>query len=586
MAITQLLIYNEALRLLGLRKLTGLTEDRKPRHVLDDAFGYDFTKSCLEIVKPSFAKTTISTATSSTVASSTTPFAYKHTIPATTLSVVGVYVDADKENPIERYVIEAGYLYCDLDDVYLTSISDYYHDQYSDWSPSFSNFVAAQLAAQVAMDLAPRRVEYINGRVADTLKVAVEVDGAQEPTGRSKSPSQTLDADWLTVYNEALLILGLDEITDITADDDRRSKLDRVRGTDLVKSLLINIKPSFAAYTTKLTSTTSTAYRLDYLHSLPSDYLVTLGLYADADLDDEVERFFVEAGSLYSDHATVYLRYIEGSTYALTPGNWTPYFSKAVAAQMALSVAPALAPDQLEMVVEYRKMMLEEAKAEARQIEPAKRPITPTVTLTNEWRRLYNDALSILGMEPLASNDADAHRKVMIDRVLDARLVESLLEDVSWQFSITSDKIDYNSSIEPAWGYQYAFDKPTDYLRLEGIYADEYFRSPITSYHDEDTYLLCDYQTIYVQYVSSDYLTNPNTWPAFFARLVAARMAKDAAGSIAGSDVRRADDEYLRRFNNATTNDAIQSPPRKIREGSWVKARGRGINSRNRPGDW
>lgn len=394
MAVSQLSVYNEALRLLGLRKLSGLTEDRKPRYVLDDAYGYDLVKACLELSRPQFAITTRIMTGGTPV---DFPYQYRHELPDDYVCTIEAYADVDLDDEIERYVQQSELLYLDFDTFYLRYVQDGPTTSFTNWTPSFSNFVAAHLAAQVAMDLAPRRVEYINGRVADTLKALVEVNKLQIPDNR---------------------------------------------------------------------------------------------------------------------------------------------------------------------------------------------PITPTVTLTNAWRAIYNDALSIIGMEPLATNDNQTDRKVKLDRVLDARLVESLLEDISWQYAITSDKVEYNSSIEPEWGYKYAFDKPSNLLRLEGIYTDEYFTNPLVHYHDEDSLILCDLQTIYVQYVSDSFITNPSAWPAFFSRLVAARMAKDAAGSISGADVRRADEEYTRRMYNATTNDSVQSPPRVIREGNWVKARGRGVNSRRRPEDW
>lgn len=774
MAASKLTIYNAALQLLGLRELSSTSEDRKSRHALDQAFDYDLVTSCLELAKPAFAVTSATSLSGSATASGT--YGYYHTlsIPSPVITVLEVFGDVDVDNVVERWQLDGKNLLCDFEDILFTYVTDASATTYADWTPAFTDFVAAKLAYRVGMDLAPRRVEFVTGQVSDALKIAIQVDSESRPMRRGKISSRTLTTHWLKIYNDALFVLGLDEITSITdgssrrakldrvfdaklveemlevvkpvfatvsisstslvttgwrydhefvlpdnyvttvglysdvdfndeidrflidetslyadpttvyhryieydtsthtpdkwsptfarlvsmaaahriasavAPDrvdmvaqlekdalaaalaveqsrispksaksttrtlttdwlnvynhalfalgldeitststglDRRSKLDRVFDTGLVSELLELIKPTFASTTTQLTAVSATSYRYDNLFNVPSDLVAIIGVYADADLDDEVERYIIEGGSLFCDLSAVYIRYIEASTYALTPSSWSPTFSRLVALKAAQRVAPIFAPERADVVAELVKEAQVEAVAAERDRELENKPITPTVTLTNSWRRIYNDALSIMELEPLASNDSDADRKVKIDRVLDARLVESILEDIGWQFALTSVKLDYNSSVEPEWGYQYAFDKPSDLLRIEGVYGDEHLNSAIRAYHDEDGYILCNYSEIYLQYVSSDYLTTPDSWPAFFARLVAARMAKDAAGSIRQANTVRADEEYLRRYHNARTNDSLQSPSRVIRGGSWVKVRTTGLNSHNRPGD-
>jgi hypothetical protein len=141
--------------------------------------------------------------------------------------------------------------------------------------------------------------------------------------------------------------------------------------------------------------------------------------------------------------------------------------------------------------------------------------------------------------------------------------------------------MEYDPSLEPVWGYNRVFAKPTDLHRLDGMYTDESFQSPLKLYHEEGGYYYCDYDEFYIGYLSTDYLTNPSDWPAFFRALVAARMANDAAPSLKseGANLDNAIRVFEKRESEARSIDAMQSPPRTNYPGRW--RRGRSANRRN-----
>ena len=72
-----------------------------------------------------------------------------------------------------------------------------------------------------------------------------------------------------------------------------------------------------------------------------------------------------------------------------------------------------------------------------------------------------------------------------------------------------------------------------DMHRLEGVYVDEYFQRPLKAYLDEEETFYTDMDIIYLQYVSSDFYSNPDGWSPSFKRLIAARLAKDTCMSLA-----------------------------------------------------
>ena len=58
MAVDKEALYNNALLLIGQRRLLNITEDREPRYLLDDAYDLGAIEYCLEVVKPVFSRKT------------------------------------------------------------------------------------------------------------------------------------------------------------------------------------------------------------------------------------------------------------------------------------------------------------------------------------------------------------------------------------------------------------------------------------------------------------------------------------------------------------------------------------------------
>ncbi len=388
--------------------------------------------------------------------------------------------------------------------------------------------------------------------------------------------------DKLALYNNALLNLGQRKLDNVTEDRPPRYYLDVAYDLGAVDFCLETARPLFARKTTELDSpAVSSEHALDQVHTLPADYLAVYAVYADDTLDTPIERYIIEGNTLACDHAVVYLRYVsdeDNETYT----NWAVSFANVVSAYLAVQVSTKIAPDEYEKMVELFTEQVRVVSELDRVSEPEKRSSGATGTLTNTWRKIYNDALFVMGIEEITDNDDDSDRRAKLDRALDAGIVAELLEDVGWNFALSSVKSEYNPSVSPTWGYSYVHDVVTDLVRLHGIFADEHMRVPLKDYVEEEGQYMCNHTEIYVQYVDNAWLTTPDSWPTFFRRLVAAKMAKDAAGSIPEADTARADETYADRRSSAMSNNAVSSPPRKIFEGSWVRARG-GTNLRGRP---
>ena len=142
---------------------------------------------------------------------------------------------------------------------------------------------------------------------------------------------------------------------------------------------------------------------------------------------------------------------------------------------------------------------------------------------------LYNEALRICGERKLASLTENREPRRILDSVWDANAINYCLEQGQWKFAIRTAKLENNASMEPAFGYQYGFDKPTDLIRLTALCSDEYFNVPLTQYSEEAGYWFSDLDEIYIQYVSNDasYGNDFSLYPETYMRYVASYLASE-----------------------------------------------------------
>lgn len=200
---------------------------------------------------------------------------------------------------------------------------------------------------------------------------------------------------------------------------------------------------------------------------------------------------------------------------------------------------------------------------------------------------LYNGALLHCGERFLASLTEQAEARRLLDQVWDSGGVKACLEEGQWYFAMRTSMVDYDPSIEPDFGYQRAFVKPTDWLLTSALCSDEFFNAPLTQYVDEAGYWYADLDTIYVRYVSNDtdYGMDMNKWPETFREFVEVHFASRIAKKLTTSDDKEA--ALLKKralfLNEARSKSAMASPTRFMAPGSWSGSRyGRGTGRRDR----
>lgn len=185
---------------------------------------------------------------------------------------------------------------------------------------------------------------------------------------------------------------------------------------------------------------------------------------------------------------------------------------------------------------------------------------------------VYNDTLRAIGDLRLTTVDEDTEARYVLDDAWDAG-VEFCFTEGLWNFATVTEAITANDLLTPIPGFQYAFDKPENWLRTITVAPDSNF-SVEAIYKDEGGNIYANCATLYIRYISGAKKTQPEVWPPAFAKVVAAYLAKECCERISGSNAdgdRRAA-EYRDILASAKNKDAMDQSKLVFRAGSWVRS--------------
>ena len=175
---------------------------------------------------------------------------------------------------------------------------------------------------------------------------------------------------------------------------------------------------------------------------------------------------------------------------------------------------------------------------------------------------IYNQVLIELGLRTLSSTTENQESRRVIDDVYD-EVIAYCLESGQWNFAVRTVKIDSDTGIDPGFGYEEVFAKPTDWVRTVGISFDEYNWIPLidSQYKDEAGNWLTDGTPIYARYISngSSYGLDLDAWPESFTRYVVVEIAFRVVERLTQSMSKRDElrQEIKRAKRNALAKDAI-----------------------------
>lgn len=184
MPSTKLSLYQGALRMLGERKLSGLSEAREARYLLDDVWDDGALDDCLQKGQWKFALRTQQIEYSPSIEPD---FGYRRAFdkPTDFVRLAGLACDEYFQVPLLQYSEEAGYWFTDLDTIYVKYVSndDQYGLDYSLWPANFTKFVQAYLASEIvtALTNAQAKKEDIERDLKRALDAALSTDAQAGP---------------------------------------------------------------------------------------------------------------------------------------------------------------------------------------------------------------------------------------------------------------------------------------------------------------------------------------------------------------------------------------------------------------------
>lgn len=198
--------------------------------------------------------------------------------------------------------------------------------------------------------------------------------------------------------------------------------------------------------------------------------------------------------------------------------------------------------------------------------------------MTTTQLSLYNGALvKHIGERKLASLSENRKPKRVLDTIWDDGFTDGILEDGYWNFAMRTFRSDYNPSVAPDFGFPYAHDKPSDWIRTAALSLSDFFTQPLNAYQDETSYWYLDHPVIYIREVSNgaSYGGDLTAWPESVVDYAECKMASEACMALTHDkemtkELKKEAEKLLRiATNKDAMNDPAQFPP----TGSWVRAR-------------
>ncbi len=183
MAVSKLSLYQGALLNLSVEKLSGISEDIEPRHVMDRVWDNQLRDRVLQMGQWNFATRAQKLDSSSSL---TPSFGYQFgfTRPTDWIRTVGLTQDEYFGVPLTRYVDEAAVWYADIDPIYVRFISNdtSYGYDYSLWPPNFSEFVEYYMAYKTAGRITGQYDdEKLEKKMKKALLAAKSTDAMESP---------------------------------------------------------------------------------------------------------------------------------------------------------------------------------------------------------------------------------------------------------------------------------------------------------------------------------------------------------------------------------------------------------------------
>jgi hypothetical protein len=190
---------------------------------------------------------------------------------------------------------------------------------------------------------------------------------------------------------------------------------------------------------------------------------------------------------------------------------------------------------------------------------------------------IYNLALLQMKASVVAVGEVNEATRTL-DALYDTVLAE-MLEAGFWVFAMRTVQITVDPLITPSFGYQSAFNKPSDWVRTYDISLNESMTPPLYGWIEEYNLFFADSDPLYVRYVSNaavGYGMDLTRWTTRFAKAVAFELAARAGPKATGTSdsfKKTLLEEAAMALSKALMFEALREPPKRLPQGQWNQGR-------------
>ncbi len=149
---------------------------------------------------------------------------------------------------------------------------------------------------------------------------------------------------------------------------------------------------------------------------------------------------------------------------------------------------------------------------------------------------------------------------------------DQVLRSHPWNFAVARRRL-ARLSAAPDFGFAYAYQRPTDWLRTISVHAGEGGTDAV-AYRMEGDRFLSDAADLYLRYIAR--IEDPNQYDPLFVDALAMRIAARLAKAITQStgEKERIEAVYRDALRKARTVDGVEDFAEQPPDGSWVAVRG------------
>ena len=189
---------------------------------------------------------------------------------------------------------------------------------------------------------------------------------------------------------------------------------------------------------------------------------------------------------------------------------------------------------------------------------------------------ICNIALSNLGEKPIsARNDANQRARACDNRFDDVR--DLVLRSHIWNCALKRAQLT-SSATAPTWGYDYAFPKPAEMLRLITV-AENTSGDNSYSFKIEGENIVTNSPTLYILYIER--VTDTAKYDSLLVQAIALRLATEIAQDLTGKTELKNSlmHKYREVLSESRSADAAEGTPQKIESDLWLQSRYTNIDS-------